>query len=90
MSPFLAQPLESDPVDIVAKLRKIGRTRYTSDRKFHTDVYQAIESLHDGHSIYARRFNTEVRYSRNCAFPSSDCLGSQSDHSPRCCLLHIY
>ncbi|KAG0297340.1 hypothetical protein BGZ96_006904 [Linnemannia gamsii] len=52
MSPFLAKPLESDPVDIVAKLKKIGRTRYTSDRKFHTDVNLAIESLHDGHSVY--------------------------------------
>ncbi|KAF9543200.1 hypothetical protein EC957_001075 [Mortierella hygrophila] len=53
MAPFLAKPLESDPVDIVAKLKKIGRTRYTSDRKFHTDVFQAIGSLHDGHSLYA-------------------------------------
>ncbi|KAF8946238.1 hypothetical protein BGZ47_000987 [Haplosporangium gracile] len=52
-TPFLAKPLEGDPVDIVAKLKIIGRTRYTSDRKFHTDVYQAIESLHDGHSLYA-------------------------------------
>lgn len=55
LTPFLAKPLEGDPVDIVAKLKKIGRTRYTSDRKFHTDVYQAIESLHDGHSLYARK-----------------------------------
>ncbi|KAF9142684.1 hypothetical protein BGX30_002432 [Mortierella sp. GBA39] len=53
LAPFLAKPLESDPVDIVAKLKKIGRTRYTSDRKFHTDVFQAVGSLHDGHSLYA-------------------------------------
>ncbi|KAF9139461.1 hypothetical protein BGX30_007927 [Mortierella sp. GBA39] len=52
MVPFLAKPLQSDPVDIVAKFKRIGRTRYTSDRKFHTDVYEAIESLHDGHAMY--------------------------------------
>lgn len=54
LSPRLAKPFESDPVDIVAKLKKIGQTRYTSDRQFHTDVYEAIESLHDGHAVYAR------------------------------------
>ncbi|KAG0317110.1 hypothetical protein BGZ97_005890 [Linnemannia gamsii] len=52
MTPFLVKPLEGDPVDIVAKFKMIGRTRYTSDRKFHTDIHQAIESLHDGHAIY--------------------------------------
>ncbi|KAF9128301.1 hypothetical protein BG015_004369 [Linnemannia schmuckeri] len=53
LSPRLTKPLQSDPVDIVAKLKKIGRTRYTSDREFHTDVYEAVESLHDGHAVYA-------------------------------------
>ncbi|KAF9536605.1 hypothetical protein EC957_010318 [Mortierella hygrophila] len=52
MAPFLAKPLQSDPVDIVAKFKRIGRTQYTSDRKFHTDIYEAIESLHDGHAMY--------------------------------------
>ncbi|KAG0342646.1 hypothetical protein BG000_002853 [Podila horticola] len=51
-TPHLPKPLESNPVDIVAKLKKIGRNRYTSDRKFHTDIYKAIESLHDGHAAY--------------------------------------
>ncbi|KAF9284772.1 hypothetical protein BGZ88_009811 [Linnemannia elongata] len=53
LSPRLAKPFESDPVDIVAKLKKIGRTQYTSDRQFHTHVYEAVESLHDGHAVYA-------------------------------------
>ncbi|KAI1288804.1 hypothetical protein EDD11_009651 [Mortierella claussenii] len=51
-TPHLPEPFESDPVDIVAKLKKIGRTGYTSDRKFHMDIYEAIESLHDGHAVY--------------------------------------
>ncbi|KAG0360830.1 hypothetical protein BG005_009794 [Podila minutissima] len=51
-TPQLRKPFESDPVDIVAKLKKIGRTGYTSDRKFHTDIYETIESLHDGHAVY--------------------------------------
>lgn len=54
-TPHLPKPLESNPVDIVTKLKKIGRTRYTSDRKFHTDIYKAIESLHDGHAAYGRK-----------------------------------
>lgn len=54
-SPQLAKPLQGDPVDIIGKLKKIGRTRYTNDRKFHTDVYEAVESLHDGHAAYARK-----------------------------------
>ncbi|KAF9130750.1 hypothetical protein BGW39_002707 [Mortierella sp. 14UC] len=51
--PYLPTPFEGDPVDIVAKLNSIGRARYSSDRKFHTDLYEAIESLHDGHAAYA-------------------------------------
>jgi len=54
-APHLPRPFESDPVDIVAKLKKIGRASYTSDRKFHTDIYKAIESLHDGHAAYGRK-----------------------------------
>lgn len=53
---YLPKPFESDPVDIVAKLKKIGRTNYTSDRRFHTDIYEAIESLHDGHAAYGRKY----------------------------------
>ncbi|KAK3848366.1 MAG: hypothetical protein J3R72DRAFT_500131 [Linnemannia gamsii] len=53
MTPCLAKPLESDPVDIVAELKRIGRKKYSSDRKFHTDVHLAVESLHDGHAVYA-------------------------------------
>ncbi|KAF9901266.1 hypothetical protein EC991_006371 [Linnemannia zychae] len=49
----LPKPFEGDPVDIVAKLKRIGRTKYSSDRKFHTDLYEAVESLHDGHAVYA-------------------------------------
>jgi len=56
MTPFLAKPLQSDPVDIVQKLRKIARASYTSDRKFHTDICSAIASLHDLHVEYARMF----------------------------------
>ncbi|KAF9585566.1 hypothetical protein BGW38_001771 [Lunasporangiospora selenospora] len=48
----LAKPLEADPVDIVAELKKIGRRQYTSDRQFHTDLFDVVASLHDGHAIY--------------------------------------
>ncbi|KAF9903437.1 hypothetical protein EC991_003810 [Linnemannia zychae] len=49
----LPKPFGGDPVDIMVKLNRIGRARYSSDRKFHTDLYEAIESLHDGHAAYA-------------------------------------
>ncbi|KAG0260853.1 hypothetical protein BGZ95_004339 [Linnemannia exigua] len=51
--PYLPKPFEGDPVDIVSKFNRIGRGRYKSDRKFHTDLYEAVESLHDGHAAYA-------------------------------------
>ncbi|KAK3848347.1 MAG: hypothetical protein J3R72DRAFT_469845 [Linnemannia gamsii] len=51
--PYLPKPFTSDPVDIVSRFDRIGRGRYTSDRKFHTDLYEAVESLHDGHAAYA-------------------------------------
>lgn len=68
LSPHLAKPFQSDPVDIVAKLKKIGRTQYTSDRQFHTDVYEAVESLHDGHAAYAR---TLITFAHFFCFPFS-------------------
>ncbi|KAF8934772.1 hypothetical protein BGZ47_010212 [Haplosporangium gracile] len=52
MTLFLTKPLQGGPLDIVVKLKKIGRTRYTSDRKFHTDVHEAIEPSHDGYAMY--------------------------------------
>lgn len=55
-TPFLAKPLSSAPFDIVKKLKSIGSTRYTSDRKFHTDVLLAVNSLYDGHTAYERKF----------------------------------
>jgi len=60
MTPFLAKPLQGDPVDIIQKLRKIGRASYTSDRKFHTDVCSALPSLHDLHVQYDRKFRPEM------------------------------
>ncbi|KAF9931155.1 hypothetical protein FBU30_010691 [Linnemannia zychae] len=53
LTPRLVKPFEGDPVDIVDKLKRIGRKQYKSDRQFHTDVYEAVESLHDGHAAYA-------------------------------------
>ncbi|KAF9114958.1 hypothetical protein BGW39_003171, partial [Mortierella sp. 14UC] len=45
-------PFTSEPVDILNKLQTIGRSKYTSDYQFHTDVRHAVETLRDGHASY--------------------------------------
>ncbi|KAF9543716.1 hypothetical protein EC957_000495 [Mortierella hygrophila] len=52
LSPTATRPFSDDPVDIIAKMEKIGRTRYTSDYQFHTDIYNAVNSLRDAHTAY--------------------------------------
>ncbi|KAF9117612.1 hypothetical protein BGX30_005308, partial [Mortierella sp. GBA39] len=52
MTPNLQAPFSSPPTDIVGKLEAIGRTKYTSDHKFHTELSRAINSLYDAHAGY--------------------------------------
>ncbi|KAG9062368.1 hypothetical protein KI688_005283 [Linnemannia hyalina] len=42
LSPTATRPFSDDPVDIIAKMEKFGRTRYTSDYQFHTDIHNAV------------------------------------------------
>ncbi|KAF9536911.1 hypothetical protein EC957_009421 [Mortierella hygrophila] len=52
MTPDLQAPFSSPPTDIIGKLETIGRTKYTSDYRFHDDIRKAINSLYDAHSSY--------------------------------------
>ncbi|KAF9272623.1 hypothetical protein BGZ88_004572 [Linnemannia elongata] len=52
LTPNLPAPFSSPPTDIIEKLEAIGRTMYTSDHKFHTDVRRAINTLYDAHASY--------------------------------------
>ncbi|OAQ35814.1 hypothetical protein K457DRAFT_1891199 [Linnemannia elongata AG-77] len=52
LSPTATRPFSDDPVDIIAKMENIGRTRYTSDYQFHTDIRNAVTSLRDAHTAY--------------------------------------
>ncbi|KAF9086400.1 hypothetical protein BGX23_008905 [Mortierella sp. AD031] len=52
LAPTLPPPFTSAPVDILKKLEAIGRTRYTSDHQFHSDVQLALYSLYDAHAAY--------------------------------------
>ncbi|KAG0378251.1 hypothetical protein BGX24_004392 [Mortierella sp. AD032] len=45
-------PFADDPHDVVGELEKVGRSKYTSDYKFHTDVLAAVDGLRDGHAAY--------------------------------------
>ncbi|KAK3841546.1 MAG: hypothetical protein J3R72DRAFT_475483 [Linnemannia gamsii] len=52
LTPQVPAPFMSEPVDILKQLQTIGRRKYSSDHKFHTDVRHAIETLRDGHASY--------------------------------------
>lgn len=46
------EPFANAPHDIVGELEKIGRSKYTSDYKFHNDILTAVTRLGDGHAAY--------------------------------------
>ncbi|KAG0240748.1 hypothetical protein BGX31_001686 [Mortierella sp. GBA43] len=50
----LPAPFSSPPVDIIAKLNRIGDTNYPNDYSFHTDISKAIASLNDAHAVYIK------------------------------------
>lgn len=70
LSPTAIRPFSDDPVDIVGDLEKIGRTKYTSDYKFHTDILKAVTSLRDAHTSYFSKLKRDnVAHSEICAGP---------------------
>ncbi|KAG0255887.1 hypothetical protein BG011_004880 [Mortierella polycephala] len=52
LTPTFEKPFDAPPSDIVRRLETIGRTKYTSDYSFHSDVRAAVDSLFDAHSSY--------------------------------------
>ncbi|KAF9087380.1 hypothetical protein BGX23_008167 [Mortierella sp. AD031] len=55
LAPTLAKPFAAAPVDILKVLETIGRTRYTSDHQYHTDLEMALVSLKDAHASYSAK-----------------------------------
>ncbi|KAG0286921.1 hypothetical protein BGZ96_009079 [Linnemannia gamsii] len=53
LAPNLAKPFTAGSVDILKKLKTIGRTNYTSDHQYHHELSLAIISLKDAHASYA-------------------------------------
>lgn len=53
LTPDLAAPFSSPPVDILATLDTIGTTQYPNDYSFHSAISKAIQSLHDAHASYS-------------------------------------
>ncbi|KAF9979629.1 hypothetical protein BGZ75_009411 [Mortierella antarctica] len=53
LTPDLALPFTSKPVDVLAELEKIRQTEYTSDFDFHSDLTALAHSLNDKHVSYA-------------------------------------
>ncbi|KAG0213429.1 hypothetical protein BGX28_004485 [Mortierella sp. GBA30] len=52
LTPDLALPFSSPPVDVIAELEKIRQTKYSSDFDFHGDVLSLACSLNDAHVNY--------------------------------------
>lgn len=52
LNPRAAKPFKNEPIDVLGRLEKIGRTKYTSDFQFHMDIRTTIEALKDGHASY--------------------------------------
>ncbi|KAG0246491.1 hypothetical protein B0O80DRAFT_84754 [Mortierella sp. GBAus27b] len=52
-TPNLPSPFTLKPVDTMAELKRIGRTRYSRDWDFHNDLALLSQSYQDAHSIYA-------------------------------------
>ncbi|KAG9070341.1 hypothetical protein KI688_009678 [Linnemannia hyalina] len=67
MTPNLQAPFSSPPTDIIGKLEAIGRTKYTSDHKFHTELRRAINSLYDAHASYNVDCYTQYYFVQNLA-----------------------
>ncbi|KAF8928809.1 hypothetical protein BGZ47_001419 [Haplosporangium gracile] len=67
MTPNLPAPFSSPPKDIIKKLETIGRTKYTSDYKFHDDIRRAIDSLYDAHASYSVDCYTQYYFLQNLA-----------------------
>ncbi|KAF9193365.1 hypothetical protein BGZ51_003416 [Haplosporangium sp. Z 767] len=52
LTPTFEKPFDAAPSDIMRRLETIGRTRYTSDYSFHSDISAAVNSLVDAHASY--------------------------------------
>ncbi|CAO3569025.1 unnamed protein product [Mortierella alpina] len=62
LTPDLALPFSSPPVDIIAGLEKIRQKTYTSDFEFHSDMHSLAISLNDAHVTYAAGCYTSVAF----------------------------
>ncbi|KAG0213427.1 hypothetical protein BGX28_004483 [Mortierella sp. GBA30] len=52
LTPDLALPFSSPPVDVIAELEKIRQKKYSSDFAFHSDLQSLAYSLNDAHFQY--------------------------------------
>ncbi|KAG0242589.1 hypothetical protein B0O80DRAFT_497239 [Mortierella sp. GBAus27b] len=52
LTPDLALPFTSPPVDVVAGIERIQKTKYSTDFDFHADLTWLAKSLNDAHVTY--------------------------------------
>jgi len=90
LTPNLALPFTSGPVDILAKLTEIENKTYTTDFAFHSDLLDLTNSLNDAHVNYAREFDLSffflhpfTKYLAN--FPTNIC-----HHSATCYNSYVF
>lgn len=54
-TPNLSSPFTLKPVNTMAELKRIGRTRYRRDWDFHNDLTLFAQSFQDSHTTYGRK-----------------------------------
>ncbi|KAG0072608.1 hypothetical protein BGZ90_011869 [Linnemannia elongata] len=77
------EPFANAPHDIVGELEKIGRSKYTSDYKFHNDILTAVTRLGDGHAAYQINCYQSFVFVQNLSLYAPVVDGEQASASVR-------
>ncbi|KAF9924123.1 hypothetical protein BGZ65_008503, partial [Modicella reniformis] len=78
LTPNLALPFTSAPVDIVEELNKIGQTQYENDFQFHSTVFNTISRLNDAHAAYAVNCYFAYKFAQHLTLYAPVIEGKQS------------
>ncbi|KAF9986999.1 hypothetical protein BGZ75_001184 [Mortierella antarctica] len=78
LTPDLAQPFSSGPVDILAGLEKIRQKKYTSDFEFHSDLRTLANSFNDAHVTYGPACYSSIAFTQPIALYAPIVNGRQA------------
>ncbi|KAF9352359.1 hypothetical protein BGX26_009823 [Mortierella sp. AD094] len=78
LTPNLALPFVSHPVDVLSGLDKIRENSYTQDYEFHSDLALLIKSLNDAHCTYNPSCYSTINFKQPLALYAPLVDGHQS------------